>query len=72
MPSSWGDDFHLENRKEKKKKTSGQSQGVQVGLGIPGWTETKRLAEGLQEALMEKDVRRLGWVPPALQWMVMG
>lgn len=70
MPSSWGDDFHLENR--GKKKTSGQSQGVQVGLGIPGCTETKRLAEGLQEALMEKDVRSSGWVPPALQWMVMG
>lgn len=43
-----------------------------MGLGIPGWTETERLAEGLQEALMEKDVRTLGWVPPALQWMVMG
>lgn len=55
---------------KKKKKSQGKAKGSrwgwgsQVGLKLRGWP--------LQEALMERDVRSLGWVLPALQWMVMG
>lgn len=67
MPSSWGDVPIWKIGKNLRAKPRGPGRA-----GFPGWTEPKRLAEGVQEVLAERGIRRSGWVPPALQCMVTG